>query len=206
MTGFSKTLPSVALVVFTVLASVAPVAAYVGPKDEFGCNTDPRTGRYECHDKKNAPDVKESRFFFKVIRVLDGNTVVVSREGSAPVRIRLIGVLAPYSASRDPYSPESVEASRKRLEKLLLGRKVKLRYEKQKSDAKKRVLAYLHTREGRFVNEVIIREGYARAVRVKGFDKEIMDRLAKAEKEARKARRGLWSDERNLIPTPAKLR
>ena len=97
----------------------------------------------------------------KVIRVVDGDTVVVELDGH-PTTVRLIGVDVPESVHpRKPVERFGVESS-KFLHGLLDGRSVRLEYEPGPSrlDRYGRTLAYLVRDDDLAVNREIIARGY----------------------------------------------
>lgn len=133
----------------------------------------------------------------RVVRVVDGDTVVVeiprppaglgSRE-----TLRLIGVDAPELARAgrpsDPGGPESAKAARSLLE----SRRVLLAFDRELRDRYGRVLAYLYSPEGVCLNLELVRSGAARALLKYPF--AFSSAFAAAEREARAARLGLFSE------------
>lgn len=122
-----------------------------------------------------------------VERVIDGDTVVL--EGGT--RVRLLGLDAP-ELGRNGEEPEYYGPEAKIFLEAIIaeaGRLVLLTFEPVRYDRYGRTLAYLWDGD-RFLNEVLLCEGYARfhagdAVRWR-------ERLRLAEAEARAAQRGLW--------------
>ncbi|MBI3465100.1 MAG: thermonuclease family protein [Planctomycetes bacterium] len=55
-----------------------------------------------------------------------------------------------------------------------------------------RTLAYIYV-DGQFLNEMLLREGLARALTNYPFSAEAKERFREAEAEAKAARRGIWS-------------
>jgi micrococcal nuclease len=84
-----------------------------------------------------------------VERVIDGDTIVIN--GSS---IRMLGINAPEKGEK--YFKESKEF----LENLVLNKKVKLRFGKEKTDKYRRTLAYIFLGEIN-VNELLIEKGFA---------------------------------------------
>jgi micrococcal nuclease len=72
------------------------------------------------------------------------------------------------------------------------GREVVVEYDQDRSDKYNRTLAYLYLADGTFVNLEMIRQGYAHAYVKYPFREQ--SRFRAAEREARAAERGLWSD------------
>jgi micrococcal nuclease len=123
-----------------------------------------------------------------VERVIDGDTLVL--EGGT--RVRLLGLDAPevgYGGKEPEYF---APASKAFLEQLVqkAGGELRLEYDRVRIDMYGRTLAYLWNREGGFLNEIILLEGYA--VFYEGDALRWRERLRLAAEEARRNQRGLW--------------
>jgi len=134
---------------------------------------------------------------YKVLRVVDGDTVVLLMEGKQ-VKVRLIGVDTPETVHPSkPVQFYGKEAS-KFTGNLLLGESVYLEYEPGSSRRDKygRTLAYLYRApDGLFINLEIVRQGYGHAYTVYPF--RYLDLFREYEKQAREAGRGLWAGASN---------
>lgn len=128
---------------------------------------------------------------FRVKRVVDGDTLLL--EGGT--RVRLIGVDTPETKHPhrpvDPLGVEAADFVRRHVE----GRRVTLRFDRERRDRYRRVLAYVYV-EDWFLNEEIIRAGYSRAVTRFPYSTRMKRRFREAETEARDHHRGLWRDSR----------
>ncbi len=124
-----------------------------------------------------------------VQRVADGDTLIAETDNGTRLRIRLLGIDAPeVSHNGTPGQPFGEEA-RGRLEELVKGRAVRM--EAYGRDRYKRVLAVLW-RNSQNVNLEMVRAGLAEVYR--GARCEVYCReLEQAERGARQARAGLWS-------------
>ena len=123
-----------------------------------------------------------------VARVVDGDTIVL-RGGE---RVRYIGMDTPESVK--PGTPVQcyAKAAGRENERLVAGRRVRLRYDAERRDRYGRTLAYVYrARDGLFVNAELVRRGYARVLTIPPDDAHagLFRRLAA---RAREARRGLW--------------
>ncbi|MFD2371952.1 thermonuclease family protein [Brevibacillus sp. GCM10020057] len=122
-----------------------------------------------------------------VERVVDGDTV----ELSTGEKVRLIGVDTPETVKPNtpvqPYGKEASDYSKK----LLTGQRVKLKFDVEPYDKYKRLLAYMYLPDGTFVNEKLVREGYARIMTIPP-NVAHADLFLAAEREAREQNRGLW--------------
>ena len=128
------------------------------------------------------------RSFYKrtyvITRVLDARTFDVARLG----RVRLLGV-APAQHLR--FADQAWQEAGEYCQANLVGTKVRLETDLQKSNIDGQRLVYLYLEDGALFNLELIRAGYATA------DSNALRQLRKfkaAEEEARQARRGVWSE------------
>ena len=106
-------------------------------------------------------------------------------------RVRLIGVDTPETVHPGrPVEFFGREASAF-TKRLLEGRRVRLEYDRERTDRYGRTLAYVHLADGTFANAEIIRRGYGHAYT--RFPFRHLDRFRRLEREARSAGRGLWN-------------
>jgi len=123
-----------------------------------------------------------------VKRVVDGDTF----ELSSGEKVRLIGVDTPETVKPNtPVQPYGKEASDYSKE-LLTGQKVTLKFDVGIKDKYDRLLAYVYMPDGSFVNEKLVREGYARIMTIPP-NVAHADLFLEAEREAREQNRGLWA-------------
>ena len=138
------------------------------------------------------PDLSKS-VAYRVVRVIDEDTIIVAADGTDPFKVRLIGVDTPETIHPSkPVQHYGKEASRFTTN-LLKGERVHLVYEGDKPtrDKSARVLAYVYRApDGLFVNAEIIRQGYGHAY-VK-FPFKYLEQLRQLERFARQAEKGLW--------------
>ncbi len=123
----------------------------------------------------------------RVVYVVDGDTIHVEMNGQT-YRVRYIGVDAPESTRIvECFGREATEFNRA----LVADRRLRLERDVSETDRYGRLLRYAYLPDGRMVNEVLVREGYALA---RSFppDVKYQDRLREAERDARQNRRGLW--------------
>lgn len=135
---------------------------------------------------------------FTVIKVIDGDTVVISYQGES-VKVRLIGIDTPETK----HPQKSVEYMGREaadfLNGLLEGREVSLKLDPVNAanghlDRYERLLAYIYRiPDNLFVNEEIIAQGYSYPYNEFPFShsEHFMD-LAR---EARDAAKGMWAGE-----------
>lgn len=143
-----------------------------------------------CCAPNSAP--ASADFSGKVVGVSDGDTITVLK-GRATVKVRLHGVDTPETAQ--PFG----SAAKKRTSALVFGKMVSV--EVRDTDAYGRTVGWVtfEHAEGRSssLNEVLVADGYAWWYRFYAPREQVLER---AEAEARKAKRGLWSAPDPIAP------
>lgn len=130
----------------------------------------------------------------RVERVVDGDTVKVRLPTRhRTVTVRYIGVDTPESVKPgEPVQCYAKQASHFN-ERLVDGRRVRLRIGRERTDRYGRMLAYVYLLDGgRFVNAELVRRGYARTLEIPP-NTDFADRFDRLERRARSKGRGLWS-------------
>ena len=129
----------------------------------------------------------------RVVRVVDGDTIAVRLHGRRE-RVRYIGVDTPESVK--PGTPVQCYAKPASHfnERLVEGRRVRLRYGPEHYDRYGRVLAYVYLASDRhaFVNAELVRRGYARTLEI-APNTQFAGRFARLERRAQREGLGLWS-------------
>ncbi|MEE8405558.1 MAG: thermonuclease family protein, partial [Acidimicrobiia bacterium] len=123
-----------------------------------------------------------------VFSVTDGDTVRVSRSGEAARSVRLIGINTPEMD--ECLGPESKEA----LEQLVDGKEVVLVGDVTDVDDYLRLLRYVYLPDGTFVNEVMVREGFA-LVNESPPNVAESETLSTAQEHAQREDLGLWAED-----------
>lgn len=130
--------------------------------------------------------------FYSVDKVLDGDTIILTNAKN----VRYIGINTPelrkktageWTWSPQPYAVEAYNLNRRLVE----DKRVRLEFDKERSDRYDRWLAYVFV-DGKMVNEEIVRYGYATVYTYQPNTK-YLNRLSTAEQQAKKERKGLWS-------------
>lgn len=122
-----------------------------------------------------------------VARVVDGDTIDVAFRDE---RVRLVGIDAPEaSGGAECFGAES---SAHAAELVPPGTEVRLGLDVEERDRYGRLLAYVWRADGLFVNEAMVRDGYAAVLPVPPNVAHEASLLS-AERAARKEGRGLWS-------------
>ena len=127
---------------------------------------------------------------FSVERVVDGDTILIDYHGES-TRVRLIGVDTPETVHpRKPvecYGPQATTFTTN----LLKSELVFLRFGDERRDRFDRLLAYVYrSPDGLFVNEELVRQGYARAYLK--FKFEHAQRFRDLQTFAQMTGKGLW--------------
>ena len=95
----------------------------------------------------------------RVLRVIDGDTFILA----SGEHVRLIGINSreyePWKNFVQPCGREACDFAKK----LLTGKTVSLERDEEPKDKYGRTLAYAYLDDGRMVNEILTREGYAEA-------------------------------------------
>ncbi|CAH6622511.1 TPA: thermonuclease family protein [Citrobacter braakii] len=136
----------------------------------------------------NLPFCAQADINGKIVRVLDGDTVEIMAD-SVLTRIRLNGIDAPEKAQ--PFGQRSKQA----LSEMVAGKTVLAAGEQY--DKYGRLLATLML-DGRDVNAIQVYSGMAWVYRYKG--NATMPKYLRYERDARTARRGLWSEKEPVEP------
>ncbi|MBK8554061.1 MAG: thermonuclease family protein [Ignavibacteria bacterium] len=155
----------------------------------------------EKKEKVESVITTDSNKYLTVSRVIDGDTFKMSNGE----KVRLIGIDTPEkydsdklekNSSRTGRDKETIkklgEASTEYVKKLVEGKRVTLVQDPGYDDKDKygRLLRYVYTEDGIFVNAKILEDGYANVYYSNSISKQ--SEFVKLEKEARENKRGLW--------------
>ncbi|MBR6613365.1 MAG: thermonuclease family protein [Clostridia bacterium] len=129
---------------------------------------------------------------YEVVRVVDGDTIVVDFNGKDE-KVRLIGVDTPESVHADESknTKEGILVSDYTKSKLT-GKKVKLEFDVQERDKYGRLLAYVYI-DGEMYNKHLLEIGYAKIATYPPNVKYVED-FKEIQKEARENKVGLWNE------------
>ncbi len=140
-----------------------------------------------------------------LIRVVDGDTLKI-RQGRYEDRVRLIGIDSPEKApnekafrdvQRTHQDMKTITSLGKRaqehMEEILKpGQKIELEFDVEQRDRHGRLLAYIYSESGDFINLRMVRDGYASLMTIPPNVRYSKILLAAFE-EARSNRRGIWA-------------
>lgn len=146
----------------------------------------------------STPAALDPKEWYPVVRVVDGDTIIVSIEGKG-VRVRLIGLDTPESVDpRVPVECFGHEAS-DQMKRILTTQYVRVQEDPSQGrfDKYGRLLAYIYapldsTQEGLLMNEYMIREGYGHEYTY-NLPYKYQATFRAAEREAREQKKGLWA-------------
>lgn len=130
---------------------------------------------------------------YEVLEVVDGDTIKIDYEGTKE-GVRLIGIDTPETSHPNKETECFGKEATEKIKELVKGKHVKIEFDETQGDRDKygRLLLYIWQGEI-FVNEVMVREGFAHEYTY-NLPYKYMDQFKEAEKEARENRKGLWGD------------
>lgn len=126
----------------------------------------------------------------KIVKIIDGDSIVIS-EGEKTIMVRLWGIDTPEY--RQPYS----NVAKKVTKKLLLYKIVDLQVKDQ--DRYGRIVAMVKMKNGEYVNELLVKQGYA-WVHVYYCREPICETWNNYQEKAREKKLGLWKDANPVAP------
>ena len=138
---------------------------------------------------------KQASALYPVVKVIDGDTLSVDIDGKIEV-LRLMGINTPETVDpRKQVECFGTEASAK-AKKSLTGQRIRLEGDTTQGERDKydRLLGYVFLEDGRFFNDLMVREGYAYEYTY-SIPYKYQDQFNQAEQEARGNKRGLWADD-----------
>jgi micrococcal nuclease len=145
-----------------------------------------------------APSSKESSLppstTYPITEIVDGDTFWTRRPDGTRFKVRLIGIDAPETRnSANKRASPFGEVSKAYLKERLHNQSVHLVVDVDSLDRYGRTLAYVYLPDGSFINEELIREGYATLLTFPPNVRHV-ERFTAAQHEARRQRKGLWAD------------
>lgn len=143
---------------------------------------------YGCSNSKCNSKPEEQLNYFKVTRVIDGDTIEIS----TGQRVRLICIDTPETGEN--YYQEA----KNYLTNLILNKEVGLVKDISETDKYGRLLRYIYF-ENDFVNELIVLNGYGKAYPYSP-DTKLCPQIQEAEQKARSQEIGIWAVEEEETP------
>lgn len=158
----------------------------------------PWPNRYAAPSEQSAAQdvARYHRKKFGVVRVIDGDTLHIDApdHGAPTTKVRLLGIDAPElghdGVPSMHFAPEAADYVRQRAKDLEVT--VYLDETGRTRGTYGRLLAYLETPDGQFLNELLVSEGYAYAD--PRFPHSYLHRYQQLEGSARALKKGLWAN------------
>jgi len=149
---------------------------------------------FSCSDRHRKNEMTISQKYFTIKKFVDGDTFWINDGTAKGIKIRLIGVDTPESQARfgNPEEYYGDEASYF-TKKILLNKRVRLEYDKDRTDSFGRTLAYIYLEDGTFLNEKLVKEGCAQVMTGKPNVK-YSRKFLKLEEIARTSNIGMWQN------------
>lgn len=146
-----------------------------------------------CQSVNNSR-ITDKGSYYRVTKVVDGDTFWANGGTDKDVKIRLIGIDAPETrkTGRKEIGYYGEEA-KDYLMTLLSGQLVRLVGDVDSLDRYGRTLAYAYLEDGTFVNAEMLKKGYAVVLTIPPNVKHV-DLFQRLQTEARAKRRGLWNN------------
>jgi len=134
-------------------------------------------------------------------RILDGDTFKTV-DGES---IRLLGLNTPEIQHRDSAAQPLGDEATLALRRLIDGKVVKLRFDKEKKDIYGRTLAQIYDRRGHWVNGLMVEQGWAHVYTFVP-NTHWAQSLLRAEHKARTRKLGIWNNPRWKILAPSEIK
>jgi len=168
-----------------ILVLMLTVAKWVGLPVDFLFENETR--RTTTSQQANIPEG-----VYDVEKVVDGDTLRLADENRT--RIRLIGADTPETVKPgtpvQPFGPEATQFTKEAIAQN--GNKVRITFDGTQIDKYGRTLAMVWLGDV-LLNELLIREGLARAQLQYNYSREMKNRFQTAENQAKREKRGIWS-------------
>lgn len=143
-------------------------------------------------DNATTESKRVSKDIYFVTKVSDGDTFWCKNDREQRIKIRLIGIDAPeprnyFRMKEQVFGKEASQYAKN----LLLHEKIRLEFDVDSLDQFGRTLAYAYLLDNTFVNEKIIKDGYAVLMTI-APNVKYEQRLFEGQKYARENKLGLW--------------
>lgn len=152
---------------------------------------------FSCRNKINTEynlnqNNSSKTIYYTIKKFVDGDTFWINDGSSKGIKTRLIGVDTPENQSRFGKQEEYFgdEASIF-VKKILTHNLIRLEFDLDTLDSFGRTLAYVYLDDGTFLNDKLVKEGYAKVMIVKPNIK-YKKRLLSSENFAKEHKIGLW--------------
>ncbi|MCA5004845.1 thermonuclease family protein [Sphingobacterium bovistauri] len=160
------------------------------------CESQHSTGRIVPFEGRFEDKIHTDPSIFKVDSLVDGDTFWVLDSKGERIKIRLIGVDAPevknvFRKKKHPFGA----VSKGYVDSLLLSNRfVRLTFDVDSLDQYGRTLGYAYLNDGTFLNEHLIRQGYATLMTISP-NIQYEEMFYEAQVYARENKLGIWKEE-----------
>jgi micrococcal nuclease len=132
---------------------------------------------------------------YVVKKIIDGNTIQLDTGET----VKYIGIEAPKINLKEGGSEFFAKETKKYNQKLVFMKKVRLEFDKEKTDKEGRTLAYVFVKKV-FVNAELVKLGYAKASIIPPNEK-YKNMFLDYEKKAMQSEKGLWQEKKKDTET-----
>ena len=145
------------------------------------------TDTVETSQVKKTESDRDKKVYYKVIRIVDGDTIVVFSNDKEE-KVRMLGINTPESVAKNREDECFGEEASFKTKELLLNKKVFLEFDKAKPERDEygRLLSYVFREDGLFVSRELINLGFA-------YEYTYKKQFKEAESYAKANRLGLWA-------------
>jgi len=171
----------------------------------FGCNHHKDKKELESFNLSDYLN-KDSIKIFQVSDIVDGDTYKILIQNQE-FKVRLLGIDTPESSNNPKTRRDSQRGGQDVQEIIALGKLatefvhnylnegdcIRLELDVEHFDRYDRILAYVYLIDGRMMNEILVREGYAQTMTYSPNVK-YQELFLEANRDARENKRGLWAD------------
>lgn len=141
----------------------------------------------------SASAVEDSPKFLTVTEVINGKSFKVDSGDTVRMASLQVPNVEEKTGKRRPGDPLG-EESKAELARLVLGKAVRLETGKEPRDRKNRIVAQAYLKDGTWVQESMLRSGYAMVYPIfEDSKKGDLEKMLAAEQEARAAKKGIWA-------------
>jgi len=152
------------------------------------------------HPQAKIIDIKPGYGYYRVVKVYDGDTVVLS-DGR---KVRLLSINTPEVRHKDKVADAGGDEARQWLKNKLENKKVRLVTDAESTDKYGRTLAHLFTENKEHVNLQLVEVGLA-AVNIYPPNLLYADELLKAQDKAEQLSLGIWQREAYAVKSASSL-
>ena len=138
---------------------------------------------------------------YEVVRVIDGDTLIIDDGTGTEIRVRMIGIDAPEVRPMQPFGLEAKAYVEKKIAKA--GGYVRLQFDGDGVDRSGRIRAHVYlTIDGNdvWLNNLLVLEGYAVSMPGFRYSDGAKKILVQSEIEARRHKRGMWALSESPFP------